>query len=386
VVALTSLGIATSFALLARFLSRSLGAVPVTLILCASLCVAWPHLYARPHALAMPVMVAWTGALLSAAERQAAPPLVTVALMALWVNLHGSFVLGLLLIVPISLDAVLTAPLSDRKALAMRWIVFGAVALIASFITPYGWNALAATRAVLNLGEALTLINEWKPANFGAPGALEIVALGSLALVLLAGVRLPAMRAVLFVGLMYMALVHVRHGDVFALLAPMVVAAPLAAQFESLAAGVAAPARGRILAIAAGLMIAITAGAIESARYLPSTHNAPEAAVAILKQNGSMRVFNDYDFGGYLIAQGVPTFIDGRTELYGEKFFMQFSRARDLKTTADLLDVLERYKIDATLLRRSAPAVQYLDQAEGWRKVFVDGDVVVHLRDGPAQN
>jgi hypothetical protein len=30
------------------------------------------------------------------------------------------------------------------------------------------------------------------------------------------------------------------------------------------------------------------------------------------------RVFNDYDFGGYLIANGVAPFIDGRTELYGE--------------------------------------------------------------------
>jgi len=34
------------------------------------------------------------------------------------------------------------------------------------------------------------------------------------------------------------------------------------------------------------------------------------------------RVFNDYDFGGYLIANGVATFIDGRTELYGKKFFV----------------------------------------------------------------
>jgi hypothetical protein len=31
-------------------------------------------------------------------------------------------------------------------------------------------------------------------------------------------------------------------------------------------------------------------------------------------------VFNDYDFGGFLIHAGIPTFIDGRGELFGGDF------------------------------------------------------------------
>jgi hypothetical protein len=34
-----------------------------------------------------------------------------------------------------------------------------------------------------------------------------------------------------------------------------------------------------------------------------------------LKKLNLARVLNDYDFGGYLIANGVAPFIDGRTEL-----------------------------------------------------------------------
>ena len=38
-------------------------------------------------------------------------------------------------------------------------------------------------------------------------------------------------------------------------------------------------------------------------------------------------VLNDYDLGGYLIYAGMAPFIDGRTELYGEKFYMRWERA-----------------------------------------------------------
>jgi len=52
--------------------------------------------------------------------------------------------------------------------------------------------------------------------------------------------------------------------------------------------------------------------------------------VAELKKYNFTRVFNDYDFGGYLIASGVAPFIDGRTELYGEKFFVDHNAASGL--------------------------------------------------------
>ncbi|MFX8860389.1 hypothetical protein ABTM70_19835, partial [Acinetobacter baumannii] len=49
-------------------------------------------------------------------------------------------------------------------------------------------------------------------------------------------------------------------------------------------------------------------------------------------------------------------------------------------------ELLERHKIDATLLRRKTPGAQLLDQIDGWRKVFADDDVVVHGRDANARH
>lgn len=386
IVALAALAIAAAFALLAHFLLRRLSLVTAMVLLTVAFAVAWSHFFARPHVLALPVMAAWAGALLSAAERRAAPSFLLVALMTLWANLHGSYVLGLALIGPTALEAVWNAAASDRRRLVLRWAMFGAAALAASCITPYGFKTFAASYAILNLGDALALIREWKPASFGTPGALEVVALLAFALALVRGMKLPLIRTALFVGLLYMALAHVRHAHVFALLAPMIMATPLAAQFARLAAGSGEKiARWRvIMAATATLLIAITAGAVWKGPYRPAAAITPQAAVAVLKEQRSARVFNDYDFGGYLISQGMAPFIDGRAELYGEKFVVQFSRARDLSYPAVLFDILDRYRIDATLLRRSAPAAQLLDHLEGWRKIFIDDYVVIHVRDAAA--
>lgn len=387
-VALTALAIAVTYMLLTRFLVRYFGDTPVMMLLPASFIIGLPHFYARPHALALPVMVAWVAALLSAAERRQAPPFVLVLMMTLWANLHGGFVLGLMLIGPIALDAVLNVEAPARLRLLLRWFVFGLVALAASCITPYGWNSLLAARAILNLGEALTLIREWAPADFSFLGPLEAGALLIIVLAFLKGVKLPLMRTVLFVGLLYMALAHIRNADVFALLGPMVVAAPLAAQFGGRSdAGLTFPQpHGFATTLTAALMLGMTVTALAMGQYRPAENMSPVAAVQALKQFHAKRVFNDYDFGGYLISQGVAPYIDGRTELYGEKFVVEHSAARGLRNPASFFELLERHKIDATLLRRKTPGAQLLDQIDGWRKVFADDDVVVHVRDANARH
>lgn len=387
-VILASLATAMAFALLAWFLLRRLGELPVLFLLMAALLIAHPHLFARPHVLALPVMVAWTGVLLSAAERRQSPPLLLAALMTLWVNIHGSFVFGLLLIGPIALDALVNAQPAARLRLALRWMAFGVAALVACCVTPYGWHSFLIARDILNLGEVLKLLLEWKPANFSSPGALEIGTLAAFALALFAGVKLPLVRMVLFVGLLYMALAHVRNMEIFATLAPMVVAMPLAAQFHLRPddPGRRLPRLHRFAAPAAIVfMLAMSVSAIAYRPYVTSVHTTPAAAVAALKEHKAARVFNDYDLGGYLISQGITPYIDGRAELYGEAFVMQHSRARALWDPGDFFELLDKHKIDATLLRRKTPGAKLLDHVSGWRKIYFDDLVVVHVREPGAR-
>ena len=93
------------------------------------------------------------------------------------------------------------------------------------------------------------------------------------------------------------------------------------------------------------------------------------------------RVFNDYDFDGYLIANGVAPFIDGRTELHGEKFFVDHNAASGLMEPENLFRLLEEYKIEATtLMRTQSAATKLLDHLDGWQKVYSDDIATIHLR------
>ncbi|MDH8517437.1 hypothetical protein QIH19_28785, partial [Klebsiella pneumoniae] len=65
------------------------------------------HFLVRPHALAMPVIVAWVMGLIATADRGGVPPFWLLPLMTLWANLHGSFIFGLVLIGAIALDAMM---------------------------------------------------------------------------------------------------------------------------------------------------------------------------------------------------------------------------------------------------------------------------------------
>jgi hypothetical protein len=382
-VVLASSAIAATFALLTKSLIRRLSDSTALVFVAAALALTVPHLLARPHVLAMPVMVMWVSGLIAAADQRGAPSFWLLPLMALWTNLHGGFVFGLFLVGPIGLDAVVGAGEKARKALAMRWALFGLLALAASCCTPYGWNALLATKKILELGSALPLILEWKPTEFGGLGAFEVCLLLGIGLALLRGIKLPPTRILLLLGLLHMAFAQGRAVEILALLAPLVLAAPLAKQIggnEAQAANGTMPSRGVLFASVAVAMVAGTVAYASAHRFEPHVHSAPVAAVAELKKFNFTRVFNDYDFGGYLIANGVAPFIDGRTELYGEKFFVDHNAASGLMEPENLFRLLDQYKIEATLMRTQSAATKLLDHMDGWQKVYSDDIATIHVR------
>ena len=382
-VVLAASAIAATFALLTKFLNRRLSESTTLVFVAAALALTVPHLLARPHVLAMPIMVAWVGGLIAAADRRGAPSFWLLPLMALWANLHGGFVFGLVLVAPIALDAVLSADARERRSLALRWAAFAVAALVTSCATPYGWGSLLASRKILELGAALPLIMEWRPADFGSLGAFEICLLLGIGLALYRGIKLPPLRIVLLLGLLHMALSQGRAGEILALLAPLVLAAPLAMQIGGNEASNpnAIPGSRGVLFASVAMLLALGTFAFTSVhRFEPHTHGSPVAAVAALKKLNFSRVFNDYDFGGYLISNGVAPFIDGRTELYGEKFFVDHNAASGLMVPENLFRLLEEYGIEATLMRTQSAATKLLDHIDGWQKVFADEIATIHVR------
>ena len=90
-------------------------------------------------------------------------------------------------------------------------------------------------------------------------------------------------------------------------------------------------------------------------------------------------VFNSEGFGGYLIFSGVPTFIDGRAELYGNDFLGRYLAA-EAGNRETLAAMLHEYEVEWTLLAPQQGAVHCLDSLPGWRRIYSDRRAVIHIR------
>jgi hypothetical protein len=385
VIVVAAAAIALAFAILMHFLLQRLDTVPALIMGLAAVVLTAPHMLARPHALVLPVMVAWVGALVGAVERRTAPPFVFLPLIALWANLHGSVAIGVAFIAPAAIEALLQTPRAAWRKTAQQWFLFAMLAVVAASLTPYGPGILLAPINTLSLGSALSIIGEWKPQDFGKLGAFEVVLLLGVGFALLRGLTLPPVRILVVLGLLHLALSQSRHADLLALLAPLYLAQPLAAQLNRRAVTDADTATPRFI-FAALAVVTFAATAFALLRDVaPAARNTPAAAVTATGLAKAGPLFNDYIFGGYLIYAGIAPFIDGRGEIYGRKLMLRHHNAITLQNVPDLLRLLDEYRIAATLLTPATPAVALLDRLPDWQRVYADEITVVHKRRNAAE-
>ena len=392
VTTLAAVAIGATFALLLRLLLRDLRPFPAILFTLGALVMSSPHFLARPHVLAFPLILLWVSGLVRAAEARRAPSPWLLGVMLLWANMHAGFTLGILLAGAFALDALVGArDLAERKRLFFAWLRFGIGTVAAACITPYGPESLLVTSRIFGMGEALSYISEWQSPNFQKQGLMEIMVLVALYLALSRGLKVPLVRLLILLGLVHLFLSYVRNAELLATLAPLVLAPVLARQFPAMAAEaqpegwlarLARPAGPAAVALAVALPLALGAKMIVDGSVVPPVDNTPARAVAWARDNGlEGRVFNHYGFGGYLISQGVPTYIDGRGELFGGAFVAQYARSVNLSGDESFEALLDRHEIGWTLLLPRQPANQLLARLPNWRRAYGDDAAVIYVRE-----
>jgi hypothetical protein len=396
VVALTGIAFAAATGVLTRALLRWLEPLYAFMFGAMAIGLAVPHVLARPHVLAMPLLVAWTAQLVRARHEERAPRLWMLPVMLVWANLHGGFTLGVALAAAFAVEAVWSAGTRRRRAAAAAsWGVFLLATVAAALATPHGVRGFWFTWEVMARSPyALATIGEWRSPDFHILQPLTVWLLGGFALVLYQGLRLPPVRIALVVGLVYLALKHVRNIELLGLVVPLVVAAPFAAQWrarrgaaahwsraDALLLRLAPPAGPGALVLTAALVVGATLAALRAHPIQLPSASTPAAAVDAARRAGLHgTVLNSYSWGGYLAYSGIPPFIDGRSDMYGDAFMHEWAQAMSLRTTQALEQLLARHGVRWTLLERGTPAVALLDRLPGWRRVYADDVAVIHAR------
>jgi hypothetical protein len=400
-VLLSALITALTFVLLYVLLARELRATVALGASAVMFLFASIHFLARPHLLTFPIIVVWTAFLARASEEDRRPSLWLLPLMVLWANFHGGFTLGLFLAAGFGLEATIAARPADRRRIAFRWLSFWAGALLAGCITPYGYHYLFQTYHVLNLGPLLRQIGELRPMSPYTEFNQEVILLCLLAMSLLFGVKIGIVRVAMLVGLLHLALQHVRGLAIFALVLPLIVAHPLQQQFAFLRPSADAfplfrsgrfRSRATVLALSVTL---VTAGLLGAAYATLRPADAPDKDITpaaaldyAMKAGVTGPVFNDFDFGGYLIFRGIPTFIDGRTLPFGKQFALNYSDAIALGADDKLDRLADAYSVSWTLLRPRSVAALHFDHSPAWQRIYADDVAVIHVRrrtDGPSE-
>jgi hypothetical protein len=146
-------------------------------------------------------------------------------------------------------------------------------------------------------------------------------------------------------------------------------------------AELAKPASLRGVALAGAVLAALSVAVLHGAAVRSDVATPAAALPAVEAVHVTGPVLNDYGFGGYLIFSGIPPFIDGRDELYGDEFFRRYVQAMLLEND-ELPKLLEEYGIAWTLIAPERPAALLLDHLPGWRGLYADDVAVVHLRTG----
>jgi hypothetical protein len=393
-VLLCGLVLAYTFVLLYEFLARNLRPTVALGAAAVSYLFALNHFLARPHLLTFPIIVVWTAYLARAAEENRTPSVWLLPLMLLWANLHGGFTIGLVLAAGFGLEATISASPVRRRRVTIGWLGFWLAALLVCCITPYGYQSILRTFYGLDLGEVLNHIGEWRPMNAQNDEIQVAVLLCLLALTLVFGAKIGLIRVLMVVGLLYLGLRHVRGLPIFALVLPLMIARPLQQQFAFLRPTTdPLPLfdRGRFrppLTTSALIMTLVAAGMLGTTYTIlrpadaPADNMTPAAALEhAMNANVNGPVLNAFDFGGYLIFRGIPTFIDGRTLPFGKEFAADYFKAIGVADGGTKLDELtDKYNVTWTLLRTKSAAALHFDHSPGWRRLYDDDIAVIHVR------
>jgi len=402
-VALSAALIALTYAILYRFLVRGGGhALAAFVATAAAASTAASHWLARPHLLTVLLLVIWTATIEAALSGRRGIRILAFLplLMALWVNLHGGFLIGFVVLACYLAGALLQA--RDR---ARPLLVAGAGAALATLANPYGIRLPAHLLAYFARPRAdLASNQEFAPATLADRAGLVLAVFLALCLLSLAwawwvgwrrgiapGISPGALLS--FLATAILSLLSIRHAEIAGVFGAIVITRGLSSAFdrvlcpedrlewrrfserEALRGGLLA---GVAIAAIGGLALV---GVPRNAGYDPARFPV-EAVRALVREGVAPRgpVFSAAIWGGYLVLEWPrgKVYVDGRTDMYGDEFMERYAGV--YLARAGWREELENAGVEWAILPRDAPLARSLERDGAWTLWRADDTALVFRR------
>jgi hypothetical protein len=344
-------------------------------------------------------------------------------IFAVWVNAHGGFAVGLFFIGlfcavefikltssylikkavkiriaarfrRISLFSSLLAEKLVNNSISLKSTLKLSIVFFASFfatlLNPYGWRVYIEVFTTAMDSYAKANINEWFPVTIANPMSHQfLIYLSLLAILLLFSFRKTDYTYLaISLAFLYLGFSSWRHMPLF-----LIVSTPL---WISITEGIAGSELLKVVRkkwFLAALALAVFLIAQQkmtkvippsfSLERLAADGNYPLGAVNYLKENPiEGRMFNEYNWGGFLVWQypEKKVFIDGRMPSWkfgGQKIFEEFNGI--FKYEENWQDTLKKYDAGFTLIYSNPPNMIMFSNA-GWKEVYRDQLSVIFVR------
>lgn len=300
-------------------------------------------------------------------------------IFAFWINLHGSWLIGLVIYAIVFGCGLVEGTFG--RVVATRWtpaqaraLLFTSLAILpALLLNPYGYKSVIypfdmAYRQKLNIAN----VEEWASIDFHLPrGKLVLVLLVSLfvlALIRRRSWKLPEIAMVIFA--LYASLTYVR----FLFMAGILIAPVLARQLDFVPPYKKEVDRSWLNAGIVAALCAFMLYRVPSSFKLTEDVNKkfPAGAVHFLQTHPGRRTVNHYMYGGYMVwsSPEIPTFIDSRTDIFEYRGILQ--DYLDLIQLKRSIEVLDKYNAHFVLFPKADPLSYLLRHDPSWKVAYED--------------
>ena len=387
---------------------QRLMAIVVTSLAMAASTIHW---LARPH-LVTPLLAAMFCWVLNAVERDKkhGPLLALPPLTILWVNLHGGFFVGLVLLITyaigVAAEELIHGARHNAWVRARKYTWTAVACALASLVNPYGYRLHVHVAQYLGASFYLQHVSEFQSIDFHSFTAAYFETL--LVLAIAAAVwHLGSGRLVhvmLLLSWSHLALFSARNIPIFAVVtAPSIGLAvrdwleragslwptqpmgKLIKNLEELESGlqtIAKTGKRKCCHLVPSFEVVLLAillghpGRIKALRAEFDPNRFPVDAAGVLPRlelRPTTRLYSSWQWGGYLIYRLWPStsvFNDGRTDFYGPAFVKEGLRAWE--GAPDWNNILARYEVNAALLPIDSALASVLRERQDWKLVYRD--------------
>lgn len=295
----------------------------------------------------------------------------------LWANIHGgSSNLSYILVFVFYFSGLFhfsfgkVSATSLEKVQKKRYLIVFFLTIFAICINPHGLSMLSYPYQNMNDLFMLSTISEWQPVNFNySSSLLYIFLLVSLLVPLILGKKkFELTDFIILLMFLFLGFKAIRFWP-FAFIAFTYVVFHYVPSFQK-----KFPTFDFIIVAFSFMVVVYSMYLFE----MPKRSMIDELFIQTLKEKRPSRLYNAYDYGGYLIYRDIPVFIDSRADLYAKYNYQDSYNLSMLHGPYE--EILKKYDFDYFLLDKGYPLAYYLSKNEEYQLLLDKDNTVLYKK------